>query len=129
MKLFRKIGYAGPAALLVLLFAASAFAQFEVNPDHFDNSQATTKKKPVQKARAARPDASKQSAEGKSLTNAGTVAANNASNQVSQSTGQSAAASTPTKASGAAELQGQGKMKTSPSAQKLSAKAAPVPRE
>ena|SRR6478672_8634303 len=34
MKLLGKMFYAGPA--LLLLYAAPALAQFEVNPDHFD---------------------------------------------------------------------------------------------
>ncbi len=52
MKLVRKIQYVCPIVLLPLLFAVPALAQFEVNPDHFDNSPAKTSRKPAQKAKA-----------------------------------------------------------------------------
>jgi hypothetical protein len=37
MKLLSEIRYAGTFAFFVLLFAAPAFAQFEVSPDHFED--------------------------------------------------------------------------------------------
>jgi hypothetical protein len=131
MKLVRMLKYAGPAVLLSLLFAAPALAQFEVNPDHFDNSQTTNSKKPVQKAKGqqAKQDASKP-ADAKSSTNA-TAGAGSAS-QDAQPSGQANRASTAAKSSGPSspKLKSQGKTRTAWADRHLSAQvAAPVPRE
>jgi hypothetical protein len=127
MKLVRKLKYAGPAMLLSLLFAAPAFAQFEVSPDHFD-SQPTAKEKPApkSKARQARQDGSKQPADGRTSTNAAVTATNSASNPASRPAGQANATTTTAPASVATAKQSQGKNRTS---QHLSARANPVPRE
>lgn len=128
MKLVRKFRYAGPAMLLFLLFAAPAFAQFEVSPDHFDNQQAATKKNPAPKAKAQQKqqDAAKQSTNGKASTNA-SATANSASSKASQSSGQKNASTAAAKHS--TKLQSQSKTRTLPAAQHLSATANPVPRE
>ena len=47
----RKLVCAGPFLVLFLFFAAPAFAQFEVSPDHFDNQPSQTPKKPVTTAK------------------------------------------------------------------------------
>lgn len=55
MKVLRTFLSAGPSVVLFLFFAAPAFAQFEVNPDHFDNQPATTVQKPVKSAKKTAP--------------------------------------------------------------------------
>src|SRR5689334_6372410 len=48
MKLFPPFNSSGVLIFFLLLFAAPAFAQFEVSPDHFDGSpQASVKPKPA----------------------------------------------------------------------------------
>jgi len=44
MKSFPTLNYIGVFAFFLLLFAAPAFAQFEVSPDHFDGPQQTNAK-------------------------------------------------------------------------------------
>jgi len=129
MKLARTVKYAGPAVLLPLLFAAPAFAQFEVNPDHFDSAQASTQKNPAPKVKAnqAQPGSAKHSANKKSSKN-NAAAANSASNKAAQSAGQANATSTATSAK-AKKLQSQNKNRTSSPMQHLSAHVTPVPRE
>src|SRR5262245_48852375 len=130
MKLIRKLKYVGPAVLLSFLFAAPAFAQFEINPDHFDNPQ-TPAKKPVQKTKAkkAATDASTQPAEAKSVK-AANSAATNSTAKTSASSGQAKTTGTGAQGSRAtAAKQSQGKTKTSPPDQPLSEEALVVPRE
>jgi len=55
MKVLRTFLSVGPSVVLFLFFAAPAFAQFEVNPDHFDNPPATTVQKPVKSTKKAAP--------------------------------------------------------------------------
>jgi len=133
MKLVRTIQYVGPVVLLSLLFAAPALAQFEVSPDHFDNSPAKTGKKPAQKAKAqtTQQDGAKEMANVKSSTSAATVAANGTHNQVSQPSGQANSASTAANVSrvSSTKRQSRGKTQSSAPTQHLSAKATPVPRE
>lgn len=62
MNLLRKFACAGPAAVLFLLFAAPAFAQFEVNPDHFDNQPPSTQKTAQVKKTSQRQHASRKPA-------------------------------------------------------------------
>ena len=45
MKLFPTFSYTGVLAFFLLLFAAPAFAQFEVNPDHFDQQPPASPKR------------------------------------------------------------------------------------
>jgi hypothetical protein len=131
MKLVSKLKYAGPAVLL-LLFAAPAFAQFEVSPDHVDDQQTTKNKKPAPKAKAqhAQPNAARQSANGTSSANTGTTV-NSASNQASQHPGPKNTSSAAAKRSStpATKLQSQSKKPNSPTAHHLSASANTVPRE
>lgn len=129
MKLLRRLICASPVVLLFLLFADPAFAQFEINPDHFDNPQPTTSKKPVQKTKTQNTTAAKQSANGKSLT-AADPAAMNSTSKTSQASGQAKTPPTGAKGSSAtAAKQSQGKTKTSPPAQSQSEDALFVPRE
>jgi hypothetical protein len=66
----RKIFCAGPFVVLFLFFAAPAFAQFEVNPDHFDNEQNQTPQKPVTIAKKKTPQVNPASQTGSAHANA-----------------------------------------------------------
>ena len=133
MRLVRTIQYVGPVVLLSLLFAAPALAQFEVSPDHFDNSPAKTGKKPAQKAKTQTTQqvGAKKTANVKSSTSAATVAANSTNKPASQPSGEANSASTAANVSSVSSTkrQNQGKIQSSRSDQHLNAKATPVPRE
>lgn len=70
MRMFSRLSYIGLPAFFLLLFAAPAFAQFEVSPDHFDGPPpATTKNKTTSTKKAhTRTNSSNQAAAGKLST-------------------------------------------------------------
>jgi hypothetical protein len=77
--MFSRSIYAGVPVFLLLLFAAPAFAQFEVSPDHFDDQPSVktkTKTAPTKKAQTRTP----------SLQQAATVKLNTANRNDAAST-------------------------------------------
>lgn len=75
MKLFRILLYVGPFCLWLLL-TTPAVAQFEVNPDHFDNQPQAAAKKPVVVSKKKSPAAQSTNQAGvksSSARTAGTV--------------------------------------------------------
>lgn len=71
MKMLRTFIWTGPFLLFFLLFAAPAFAQFEVSPDHFDDQPTQAKKAATstkKNAASANPSALPAAAAKKNVT-------------------------------------------------------------
>lgn len=83
MKMLRTFIWTGPFLLFFLLFAAPAFAQFEVSPDHFDDQPTQAKKAATstkKNAASANPSALSAAAAKKNVTANGVGAQQSAAN-------------------------------------------------
>jgi hypothetical protein len=133
MRIFSKFSYIGLPAFFLLLFAAPAFAQFEVSSDHFDGPPpANTKNKtPSAKKAHTRTNSSNQAAAGK-LSTAKTHRATSASgtNKKSQpGTNNSASSAAALKPKGNAGTRSGTSTSSAQAAPSLKAQAVPAHRE
>jgi cytoskeletal protein RodZ len=130
MRMFSRFSYVGLPAFFLLLFAAPAFAQFEVSPDHFDGPPpANTKTKTASTKKAHTPtNSSNQAAAGK-LSTAKTHRATSASGPKRKSqpgTNNSASSAAPKGNAGTRSGTSTSSRQAAPS---LKAQAVPVHRE
>ncbi|HEY1939920.1 MAG TPA: hypothetical protein VGJ33_18475 [Candidatus Angelobacter sp.] len=130
MKLFCTLNQTRLLAFFLLLFAAPAFAQFEVSPDHFDGPENTKPKKVVSKKSQIPRLAASHKVRAVKLKQAGTqISANTSSHVKAQPSRKVADIPSAAKSKGPAMA---GHRNSTPSTQaesSLKAQAAPVSRE